>query len=133
MERLLRRIEELRAWRNAREWAISPWTFRFGTTTAQLQPGDRWPVVELPVTLTASVAVPETWAGLPVEIELWLGGEGFLTISTGLQVGLNAPHHRFPLIASAKGGEAIAIEAEVVQTDDGRFVRHARACSAGCR
>ena len=114
MERLLRRIEELRAWRNARERAISPWQFESQGIAALVPVGGVWPAVGLPVSLSASVQVPVEWAGFPVEIELWLGGEGFVRFSTGLEVGVNAPHFRFPLVVSAVGGESIHIEAEVV-------------------
>ena len=114
MERLLRRIEELRAWRNARELAISPWRFEAQEFVAVVPVGGHWPIVTLPVALSASVQVPVEWEGLQVEIELWLGGEGFVRFSTGLEVGVNAPHFRFPLIASAVGGESIQIEAKVV-------------------
>ena len=53
-------------------------------------------------------------AGQPVELELWLGGEGFVRLSTGFQGGLDPPHHSFPVATAATGGEAISIEAEVV-------------------
>ena len=84
-ERIARRLEELRAWRNAREHPIADWSFTAGdgeTTRSRL--GDFWPVVETPVQFAASGAVPEAWAGEPVELELWLGGEGFVRLSTGL-------------------------------------------------
>ncbi|MDQ2683151.1 MAG: alpha-mannosidase, partial [Chloroflexota bacterium] len=115
IERLLRRIEEFRAWRNARETPIRDWRFTApdGTST-DLALGDFWPVVDLPVTLTATGTIPAEWAGAPVELELWLGGEAFVRLSTGLQAGLNPMHHRFPVTESAEGGEEIAIEAEVV-------------------
>jgi len=61
--------------------------------------------------------VPEEWAGLPVELELWLGGEGFVEISVGSRRsanGLNPLHRRFPILDEARGGEEIRIEAEVV-------------------
>ena len=75
--------------------------------------GDFWPVVETPVQFAAT-AMPDAWAGEPVELELWLGGEGFLRLSTGLQSGIDPFHHSFPVAEAANGGEQIAIEAEVV-------------------
>ena len=76
--------------------------------------GDFWPVVATPVQFAASGDVPDAWAGEPVELELWLGGEGFLRLSTGLQAGLDPFHHSFPISEAARGGERITIEAEVV-------------------
>lgn len=113
-QRLLRRVEELRTWRNERELPIEIWHFTSATVETSLRLGDPWPVVELPVIFSAAVEIPQTWAGEAVELELWLGGEGFVRISTGVQSGLNAPHHRFPVLVSAAGGETITIDAEVV-------------------
>jgi alpha-mannosidase len=114
-ERIARRLEELRAWRNAREHVIPGWSFTTGSgETTAVTVGDFWPVVETPVRFAAGGAVPEAWAGEPVELELWLGGEGFLRLSTGFQGGLDPFHHSFPITAEAGGGERVAIEAEVV-------------------
>ena len=68
------------------------------------------------------MTVPEEWAGAPVELDLWLGGEGFLRLSTGLEGGLDPFHHRFPVTGSARGGERLEVEAEVVPT--GPFGTH---------
>src|SRR5215211_4917821 len=111
---MARRLEELRAWRNAREHPIADWSFAAGGTSTSLTLGDFWPVVATPVRFAASGVVPDAWAGEPVELELWLGGEGLLRLSTGLQVGLDPFHHSFPVSEAARGGEQITIEAEVV-------------------
>ena len=113
-ERIARRLEELRAWRNAREHPIADWSFTAGGTSTKLNIGDFWPVVATPVQFAASGDVPDAWAGEPVELELWLGGEGFLRLSTGFQAGLDPFHHSFPITEEANGGERITIEAEVV-------------------
>jgi alpha-mannosidase len=113
-ERIARRLEELRAWRNAREQPIADWSFTADGTSTILMLGDFWPVVATPVQFAASGEVPEAWAGEPVELGLWLGGEGFLRLSTGFQAGLDPFHHSFPITEAARGGEQIAIEAEVV-------------------
>jgi alpha-mannosidase len=113
-ERIARRLEELRAWRNAREQPIADWSFTAGGTNTSLMLGDFWPVVATPVQFAASGEVPDAWAGEAVELELWLGGEGFLQLSTGFQAGLDPFHHSFPITEAARGGEQIAIEAEVV-------------------
>jgi alpha-mannosidase len=113
-ERIARRLEELRAWRNAREHPITDWSFNAGGTSTSLTLGDFWPVVATPVQFAASGEVPEAWAGEPVELELWLGGEGFLRLSTGFQAGLDPFHHSFPISEAARGGEQITVEAEIV-------------------
>jgi alpha-mannosidase len=115
LERLLRRLEELRAWRNARESVISEWEFVASDGISRtLKLGDFWPVKETPVHMRATEVIPEDWTGETVELELWLGGEAFVSLSTGLQAGLNLAHHRFPVTGRATGGESIMIEAEVV-------------------
>jgi alpha-mannosidase len=114
LERLQRRIEEFRAWRNAREFPITDWTFTASDGNPRtLRLGDFWPVIETPVRLSAEASVPGEWAGEPVELELWLGGEGFVQFSTGFQAGLNPMHHRFPVTEQAAGDE-FTIEAEIV-------------------
>ena len=49
-----------------------------------------------------AATVPEDWAGEPVELELWLGGEGFVRLSTGFQAGLEPFHHSFPVAEAAQ-------------------------------
>ena len=118
LERHARRIEELRLWRNAYESRVKAWRFVAGGGEAHdLQPGDFWPEIGIPVRLSARTKVPEEWAGLPVELELWLGGEGFVEISAGgrrTAGGLNPFHRSFPVLDEARGGEEVGIEAEVV-------------------
>lgn len=112
--RLDLRVNELRAWRNAAAAPIEAWTLTTADGTAHpMRPGDRWPVRELPVRFAGHGAIPAAWAGLPVDLELWLGGEGWVRLSTGLEAGLNPYHHRFAITDRADGGEAVAIEAEV--------------------
>lgn len=113
-ERIARRLEELRAWRNAREQPIPEWSFTASGETTLLAIGDFWPVVATPVHFAARGTVPEAWAGDPVELELWLGGEGLLRLSTGFQGGLDPFHHSFRIAERAQGGEEISVTAEVV-------------------
>ncbi len=126
LERQARWLPELRAWRNAKVHPVPEWTF-VGADGVEhaLTIGDRWPSVETPVTLRASATVPAEWAGLPVELELWLGGEGFVKLTPGHQEGMNPFHHDFLISESASGGETIAIEAEVVPK--GMFGSHVHA------
>jgi len=115
LERQARWLRELRAWRNAFVEPVPEWTFTGADGhDHQLSIGDRWPGVDTPVRLRATARVPEAWAGLPVELELWLGGEGFVKLAPGHQEGLNPFHHDFKVTTSATGGEEIRIEAEVV-------------------
>ena len=110
-----RRLVELRVWRNALEQPVEEWRFTGpeGETT-QLRLGDRWPSEDFPVRLQATATVPEAWSGMPVELELWLGGEGFVRLSNGVQGGLNPMHRAYRVAESAAGGEQIEIDAEVV-------------------
>ena len=135
LERHARRIEELRLWRNSYESTVKGWRFVAGDGEPQgIEPGDFWPEIGIPVRLSARTEIPEDWAGFPVELELWLGGEGFVEISYQAGVatrgsepeatpasgnrrtasGLNPFHRSFRVADEARGGEEIGIEAEVV-------------------
>ena len=113
--RLQRRLAELRAWRNMFEQSIPDWTMRYPDGRSKsMTIGSFWTEVALPVEFDTQATIPDSWRGLPVEAELWLGGEGFVQISTGFRGGLNPMHHRFPVTGAAAGGEPISIYAEVV-------------------
>ena len=71
LARCIRRLEKLRIWRNAREDPIEGWLLTARDGTAHLlDPGESWPIVGLPVHLTASTTIPYERAGQPVELEL---------------------------------------------------------------
>src|SRR5215208_4124621 len=109
------RVEELKLWRNARESRIEEWRFAAdGGEAREVRLGDFWPEEALPASFSAEAKIPEDWAGSPVELELWLGGEGFVSLSTGFSGGLNPFHRSFPVTQKAAGGETIGVEAEVV-------------------
>ncbi len=115
LERHARRIEDLRLWRNAREHRIEEWSFVAGDGEPwEIKHGDFWPEIETPVFLSTEVEIPEEWEGAPVELELWLGGEGFVRLSNGITGGLNPFHRAFPVSDAARAGEKVGIEAEVV-------------------
>lgn len=115
LERHARRIEDLRLWRNARELRIEEWNFVAGDGEPRaVMLGDFWPVIETPVFLSAEVEIPDGWDDAPVELELWLGGEGFVRLSNGVTGGLNPFHRAFPVAERARAGEKVGIEAEVV-------------------
>lgn len=115
LERLARRIEDLRLWRNAREHRIEEWSFVAGNgRSRKVKLGDFWPALETPVFLSTEVEIPEEWEGAPVELELWLGGEGFVRLSNGVTGGLNPFHRAFPVTHHARAGEKVVVEAEVV-------------------
>ncbi len=132
LERVKRWLPELYAWRNAKVAPIENWTFTSADgEVTELKRGDAWPEVDphRPVTLTATATVPESWKGQPVDIQLWLGGEGFVKIDPGFQVGLNPFHHDWRITDSAQGGEQFHIEATVVPK--GMFGTHVPAPSIG--
>jgi alpha-mannosidase len=109
------RVEELKLWRNARESRIEEWRFAVdGGEAKEIGLGDFWPEEALPASFSAEAKIPEDWAGSPVELELWLGGEGFVSLSTGFSGGLNPFHRSFPVTRKAAGGETVGVEAEVV-------------------
>jgi alpha-mannosidase len=131
----VRRLEELCAWRNAQERPIQEWLFAGGDGVARtLNLDEDWPVVDLPVRFTAGATIPHEWAGQPVELELWLGGEGFVRLSNGVEGGLDPFHRAFRVTEATQGGESLEIWAEVVPK--GMFGSHVpeprllRACLA---
>ena len=115
IERHARRVEELRLWRNAREHRIEEWSFVAGDgKPRKIKLGDFWPEIETPVFLSTEVEIPKGWDDATVELELWLGGEGFVRLSNGVTGGLNPFHRAFPVADQARAGERISVEAEVV-------------------
>src|SRR5687767_8251641 len=105
LQRAEGRINELRAWRNAAESPITDWTLTGADGVPHsLSLGDAWPVIEVPVRLHGSGEIPAAWQGQPVELELWLGGEGLVKLSTGLQHGLSPYQHRFPITDALESG-----------------------------
>src|SRR5919199_193786 len=109
------RVEELKLWRNARESRIEEWRFAAdGREGRGIRLGDFWPEDALPASFSAVANIPRDWSGSPVDLELWLGGEGFVRLSTGLSGGLNPFHRSFPVSEKVRGGEVVGIEAEVV-------------------
>src|SRR5690349_2885235 len=96
LERIGRRLEDLRAWRNAREQAIPQWWFAAeGAGPVPLPIGAVWP-------------------GVAGELDLWLGGAGLIRLSTGYVGAIDPFHHRYSLTDAAAGGEPVTIAAEVV-------------------
>lgn len=114
MGRHARRIEELQLWRNACEHEIEQWQFSTGGEPQGISTGDTWPEVVVPARFWSEARVPDDWAGKTVELELWLGGEGLVRLSNGVMGGLDPFHRSFPVTESARGGETITIDAEMV-------------------
>jgi alpha-mannosidase len=115
-ERHKRRVEELNFWRTAGEHPVEEWLFDSGNGggTRRVKLGDFWPEMGLPVTLKAETEIPTDWEGQHVELELWLGGEGYVRLSNGITGGLNPFHRTFPVTGGEKNGQVLGIEAEVV-------------------
>ena len=110
-----RRIEELHLWGNSREQRIECWWFSVsGGAAEKIRLGDYWPKTAVPAYLWTETEIPESWTGEPIELELWLGGEGFVRLSNGVAGGLDPFHRSFPVMEKARGGERLQIEAEVV-------------------
>ncbi|HEV2528544.1 MAG TPA: glycoside hydrolase family 38 C-terminal domain-containing protein [Thermomicrobiales bacterium] len=119
MERIQRRVEELRLWRYATDAPLGTVNFTASEgDTHDLPIGSGWPVVETPVRMTIEGTVPDGFVGQPVELELWLGGEGFATIDVNgqrtIRGAIDPYHFQYHLLDTATGGERISIEATVV-------------------
>ena len=114
LERLQRRIEEFRAWRNGRQSKFPTGSSRQATATPPVAPRRFLARYRDSGQSERNGPDPIRLGGSPVELELWLGGEGFVRLSTGYQAGLNPMHHRFPVVEQAAGGEMITIDVEAV-------------------
>ncbi len=110
------RLSELAGWRDRFGLNLSDWTFTApGSSPQPIHLGDPWPVLDQsvsggPAVFETAFEVPPTWAGSPVEVELDVGGEGLVRLSTGLAGGLNPYHRRFPVA----GGGRVTVRVEAV-------------------
>jgi alpha-mannosidase len=124
---LERRILELAAWRNALEVGLTDWSIAppKGETRA-IKLGQAWGFSDGThgynthkqgaVRFATTAQIPQHFRGMPVELELDLGGEGIVQLSGAVQFrgGLNPYHKAFGLLHSAQGLEEVQIQAEVV-------------------
>jgi alpha-mannosidase len=130
LRQLERHTLELNAWRNAVEAVIPHWTIQQpGFVPRAVKPGDAWGFTDGqngynthgqgPVRLQASFVIPESFSGRAVELELDVGGEGFVEIldangATLYRGGLNPFHRSFPVLPRAAGGERFTVSIEAV-------------------
>jgi len=125
LQLLEKRRDDLAAWRVAREWPVEAWTFTApGAAPVLLRLGDPWPQVDQsvadgPVRFAAEFHVPEDFAGRAVDLELDVGGEGFVQLaSSGLTGavtgGVNEYHRAFRVSECAAGGERVRVQVEAV-------------------
>lgn len=119
IERNRRRVEELRMWRNVADQPLGQLTFALpsgGEVPVEL--GQVWAEIATPVTIRVEGEIPAAFAGQPVELELWLGGEGFAVVSVDGAVhtrgAIDPYHYQYPLTDAARGGEHVTVEATVV-------------------
>jgi alpha-mannosidase len=118
---------ELAAWRNAHEVAVTEWTMvQPGMQARAISLGQGWGFSDGTngynthkqgaVLFETTARIPEHFRGLPVELELDLGGEGLLRLAGAVQFrgGLNPYHKAFFLTDAAQGLEEVQIQAEVV-------------------
>ncbi len=116
---LEKRRDELNAWRDAFDVPVKDWTFTAGDVTQTIQVGDAWPVVDAsvkngPVRLEATFELAAFFAGHPVNLELNVGGEGFVQLSNGVSGGLNPYHRSFEVSPRAYGGEELSVTIDAV-------------------
>ena len=105
---LAQRLAELAGWRDRFSLDLEGWTFTApGERARDIRLGDAWPVLDQsvaggPVLFETEFEVPPAWAGLPVELELDVGGEGLVRLEGGVSGGLNAYHRRFPVTGAGR-------------------------------
>lgn len=115
LRRLEHRLVELSAWRNRFSLPLEGRFQAAGSRTwTPVKEGDGWPSRNFPVQVEFSARVPEDWAGLPVAVRLWLGGEAKLIANGKLVGGLNPYHKEYPLLEKARGNDTIELVLEAV-------------------
>ncbi|MBF6595055.1 MAG: alpha-mannosidase [Thermaceae bacterium] len=116
VRRLEHRLVELSAWRNRQSLSLSEGRFKAAGSTKWLsvKEGDAWPSRAFPALLEFSASVPKSWAGQPVWVRLWLGGEAKLRVNGKLVGGLNPYHQEYPLLDKARSGEKLEVGLEAV-------------------
>ncbi|GEM85667.1 alpha-mannosidase [Meiothermus granaticius] len=115
LRRLEHRLIELSAWRNRFGLPLEGRFQAAGSKPGVLvREGDPWPGRSLPVQIKFRAQVPKAWAGLPVSVRLWLGGEAKLSANGKLIGGLNPYHKEYPLLEKARGNETFELELEAV-------------------
>ncbi|WP_133161848.1 alpha-mannosidase [Deinococcus koreensis] len=111
-----RRLSELRAWKDRASHDLSGWTFTFpGDAPRPLRLGEAWPRIDPavaggPVRLETTFTVPAGFGD--AELELDVGGEGLVRLSTGGAGGLNPHHRRFAV--DARAGDPVTVTVEAV-------------------
>jgi alpha-mannosidase len=115
LQRIERRLVELEAWRDIDRLPLEG---RFESeelkTPVPIRTGQAWPSTAFPVQLHFDAIVPVDWKTHPVHVFLQVGGEGLLFVEKEPVGGLNQYHCEYPLLASARGGEEIALRVEAV-------------------
>ena len=126
---LERRMLELSAWRVALEQPLPDWRMTQPNHPARgIKLGEPWGFTDGThgynthtqgaVIFEANFNVPPSLAGFPIELELDVGGEGFVQISNVGGVifrgGLNPYHKAFPILEQADGGESFTVRVEAV-------------------
>lgn len=113
---LQRRLSELQAWSLRAVHDLGDWTFTFpGRAPQAMTLGEAWPALDIavadgPVQLDTTFTVPPDFRDASLELDV--GGEALVTLSTGVRGGLNPYHRRFPLRADP--GETVVVRAQAV-------------------
>jgi alpha-mannosidase len=114
--RLSNRLAELGAWRDRELVPFSQGEIRVSPNLpwTPIKLGDYWPTQSVPVEVRFAGLVPKTWAELPVHCRFRLGGEALLFVGDQPAGGLNSFQDEHPVIAKARGEEALVFRTEVM-------------------
>jgi alpha-mannosidase len=119
---LATRIEEVGAWRDRRVRPLPGAVVHEGGVRHEVPVGAPWPVRSTPTRFELDVAVPDAWAGAPVELAVDVDGEALLRVDGLAAAGLNPFHARARLSDAAQAGRRWALTIEAVP--HGRFGLH---------
>jgi alpha-mannosidase len=87
------------------EWADPEWT--------TLRLGDTWGGEGLTGFFRYRLVVPEAWAGWPLTLDLFFGGDGVLSVNGKKWAGMECFHREILLAESAVAGMVYELEAEI--------------------
>jgi alpha-mannosidase len=127
LDALAVRIDEVGAWRDRHRQQVAFLRILVQGEERPIAVGDPWPVRDRPTRFRATVAVPDAFAGRPLELVADVGGEGLLRVDGVARSGLNPFHDRVRLTDACQADQRWEVEIEAVAHGlFGRRVDHPR-------
>ncbi|MCD6239143.1 MAG: alpha-mannosidase [Thermotogae bacterium] len=116
LRRLEKLIWEIKAFEFEDILPLEDWQFHTWNDTQmkEIHVGDTWPTSNFPVYFETTANIPASWKNKQIWLNLWVGGEGLVTINGKPFGGIDINHQRFPILEKSNGDEEVGISVEVV-------------------